>query len=82
MTRLLARKMSMDAVPLGGGIQSALEYLMSGKLADGAKDALDWIDLKFKELREAQEPNPFKHQTDEWIAGELLARLQRRANKA
>ena len=81
LTRLLIRRASVDAVPTGGGLESAIAYLLDGGLAKGVRPALQWCDESIEKLRKAGEPNPFKDRDEEYIAGEILARVQKRETK-
>ena len=82
MKRLLIRRMSVEAIPPGGGLASGIDFLLSGKFATGARSALVWCDEAVRVVQSAAEPNPFKDKDEEYIAGELLARLQKRETKA
>ena len=80
--KLIFQKMSTDAIPPGGGVQSAVEFLSSkeGVLAS-AKSSTTWVAQAIAVVRTAFEPNPWKNATDEEIAGEILRQLELRRNK-
>jgi len=73
MKKLAILKMSVDAVPKGGGLDSAIEFLMDPKLiSEGAKKADKFVLAAVQAVRSAADPNPYKHADDETIAGHLL----------
>jgi hypothetical protein len=77
--RLMIHKMSLDAVPTGGGMKSALDFLMTpGAMATSAKAATEWVSAAILAVRQATEPNPWKNSDDEKIAGELLRLIEER----
>ena len=77
--RLIIQKMVTDAVPPGGGIQSAIEFLSSKeRIVTSARDATAWVDQAIAVVRLAAEPNPWKNATDEDIAGEIIQQIERR----
>ena len=80
--KLISHKMSLDAVPPGGGLKSALDFLMTpGKLAESSRAATEWVRLAIAGIRTAAEPNPWKTADDEVIAGELLRLIEERKRK-
>lgn len=77
--RLIIHKMSVDAVPAGGGIGDALKFLTTpGGIGKGWKEAADWVKSAITVIRQAAEPNPWKESSDEDIAGYLLKRIEER----
>lgn len=73
--KLIVRRMSVDAVPSGGGLQSAIDYLMSpSKIAESAKSATKWVFEAIDVVKTAPD-NPYGDD-DEAIAGAILARLE------
>lgn len=79
--RLIAHKMSLDAIPKGGGFADGLNFLSDrSKITEGARRATDWVQLAIKTLRQAAEPNPWKDADDETIAAEFLKRVRERKN--
>lgn len=77
--RLWAMKMAKDAIPDGGGFAEGLKFLSSKEsIVSGAKAASEWTKNAIELVRQAAEPNPFKDSSDEEIAGELIARAERK----
>jgi hypothetical protein len=77
MKKLLMYRLSVIAVPAGGGLTSALTFLTTpGAITKGAREARDWCATAVAAIRAAREPNPWKGSTDEEIAGELLRRIE------
>ena len=77
--RLIAHKMSLDAVPAGGGMDAALSFLSSkDNITESARRAKDWVRLAIKAVRSAAEPNPWKDADDEAIAGHFLEKIAER----
>lgn len=75
--KLIAHKMSMDAVPKGGSIVDAVAFLRDPeRIKQGAREATEWVQLAIKAVREAAEPNPWKDADDEAIAAEILKRIE------
>lgn len=81
--RLIAHKMSLDAVPAGGGLNAALDFLSDkDNITESARRSTEWVRLAIKALRQAAEPNPWKDADDEAIAGEFLKRIGERESLA
>lgn len=77
--RLIAHKMSRDAVPEGGGMTDALAFLANPpRLCAAAKEATAWVMEAIRVVRLASEPNPWKDADDEAIAGEILRQIAER----
>jgi hypothetical protein len=75
--RLVASKMSTDAVPSGCGIAAAVAFLTDPqKIKSGAAKATEWVNAAMRAIREAGEPNQWKGADDEAIAGMLLNRIE------
>lgn len=74
--RLIAHKASLDAVPPGGGLEDAVEFLVTGKFAEGMKAASDWVRQAIQVIKSA--PGNPHGDDDEAIAGELLRRIEER----
>ena len=75
--KLIAHKISLIAVPVGGGIGSALNFLKDPKaIGNAAREATAWVETAIRAIRLAGEPNPWKTADDEAIAGELLAQIE------
>jgi hypothetical protein len=71
--KLIAHKMSLDAIPPGGGIADGVSFLLSGKLGESAKAASEWVRRAIATVKAAPD-NPFGDD-DEAIAAELLRRI-------
>jgi hypothetical protein len=77
MKRLAAQKMAIDAVPAGGGLQSAIAFLSDKQaILNGARNAQKWANEAVQAIRSASDPNPWRNSTDEEIATELLRRIE------
>jgi hypothetical protein len=77
LKRLIAHKMSHDAIPNGGGLADGIKFLSSKEsIADGWREAVRWVDEAIRIIRAAKEPNPWRDASDEQIAGELLAQIE------
>lgn len=75
--KLIAHKMSLDAIPSGGGFADGLKFLMSKeRIVASSKTASEWVQMALRLVREAAEPNPWKKSDDEAIAGELLRQIE------
>lgn len=77
LKKLAMHRMSIDAVPPGGGLQAAVDFIMS---PNGMKDSwaasLEWAIAAVSAVRAAPD-NPFGTD-EEAIAGELLKRIDER----
>ena len=79
--RLLFVKMAKDAIPDGGGLDAGIRFLSSKEsISAGFKSAREWTEQAIQLVRTAAEPYPWKHASDVDIAGEILQRLDKRAN--
>ncbi len=79
--KLIIYKMSLDAIPKGGGVKDGFMFLSSKELiAKSAKESSEWVKTAISVVRQAQEPNPFKNADDETIAGEILRKIEERKN--
>lgn len=77
--RLIARKMSLDAIPAGGGLAAGLSFLTNREaVIAGAKSAADWVKTALRAVREAASPNPWALSSDEEIAAYLLTEIEKR----
>ena len=74
---LIVRKMSVDAVPNGGGVKDAIKFLTTpGKISEGARIARQFVETAIKAVREAADPNPWRYSSDEDIAGEIRRQIE------
>jgi hypothetical protein len=80
--KLIAHKMSVDAIPSGGGFADGVKFLSSKEsILTGVRNATRWVAEAIDAVRQASEPNPWKASTDEEIAGEILRRVEARKSK-
>lgn len=71
--KLIARKVSVDAIPKGQGTAAAINFLLTpGALNKSWKEAEEWCMSAIQLIRMAPEPNPWKNATDEEIAEEII----------
>lgn len=83
VNKLIASKMSRDAIPPGGGFADGIKFLSSKQaIVAGAKRATEWVDAAIRAVREAAEPNPWKNATDEEIAAEILRGIEARSKRS
>lgn len=76
--RLIAHRISTQAVPPGGGVSDALRAIVTpGKLGALAKEATTWVEDALAVVKSAPD-NPFGD-NDEAIAAELLRRIDERS---
>lgn len=79
INKLFAYKMSIEAIPSGGGTKAGLDFLMNKeKMVEAAKISKKWIEDAISLIRTGAEPNPWKTAKDEDIAGELLRHIEKR----
>lgn len=73
--RLLIHRMSLDAVPSGGGLRSAVEYLLDAdRMKQSTKNSIEWVKAAIAAIKAAPD-NPYGDD-DETIAGEILKRIE------
>jgi hypothetical protein len=85
MERFMIERASLEAVPVGGGMDSAIDFLLDDeKRTQVLRRALIWCDAAIQTLKNAGEPNPLKNSSDEEIAGDILRmiKIRREAHKA
>lgn len=76
VNRLIIHKISIDAVPPGGGVESALTFLSDkDRIIRTVRESRKWVEQALQAIRQASEPNPMKTWTDEEIAEEILKRI-------
>ncbi len=74
--KLIIHKMSLDAIPSGGGVADGLKFFMDKeRISRTLREANEWVKQALFVVRNAMEPNPFKNSTDEDIAGEILRKI-------
>jgi hypothetical protein len=80
--KLVIHKVSLDAIPKGGGVADGIKFLSSRELISKTIRAADeWVKTAILAIRQAAEPNPFREATDEEIAGEILKKIEERKVK-
>ena len=76
--KLIAHKVSLIAVPPGGGLKSAMGFLSDpDKIVSTIREATAWVEKAISIVRQADEPNPWRNADDETIAGEILAGVEK-----
>jgi hypothetical protein len=79
--KLIIHKMSLDAIPSGGGVADGLKFFMDKeKISKTLREANEWVKQAINMVRLAGEPNPFKNSTDEDIAGEIFRKIEEKNN--
>lgn len=82
VNRLLIERMSLEAVPPGGGIDSAIKFLSSkDSIINGVRSAKKWVEDAIQAVRLASGPNPWRDASDEEIAGEILRQVEEKRRK-
>jgi hypothetical protein len=77
VNRLIAHKMSLDALPVGGGVVDGIRYLSDKeRLSRSAREAKEWVAAAIVAVRSAADPNPWRDKSDEEISGDLLAKIK------
>lgn len=77
VVKLTIHKMSLDAIPAGGGIAAGVAFLSDRvKMSGTLRSSHAWVLEAIAAVRAAAEPNPWKDSTDEEIAGEILKRIE------
>ena len=80
--KLVIHKVSLDAIPRGGGFADGVKFLSDkDRIIKTMRDAHDWVKQVIAAVRKAGEPNPFKNATDEDIAGEILKKIEEKRKK-
>ena len=75
--KLIAHKMSFDAIPPDGGFADGVDFILDEeRFKATARVATEWVQAAIRVLREAKEPNPWKDLDDEAIAGDILRRVE------
>jgi hypothetical protein len=77
--KLIIHKMTLDAIPPGGGITDGLKFLTDkDRISKTIRESTEWVKQAISVIRNAIEPNPWKLSSDEDIAGELLRKIGER----
>ena len=74
--RLIAHKISLEAIPPGGGVADGANFLLSGKLGEAGARAAKWVREAIDLVKTA--PDNSFGDDDEAIAAELLRRIDER----
>ncbi|MFA7218622.1 MAG: hypothetical protein WC057_08505 [Dehalococcoidales bacterium] len=81
VNKLIIRKMSVDAVPKGGGFQDAIGFLMNPTVMhETAVRAIEWVGAAIQAVKDAPD-NPYGDD-DEVIAGIILEEIEKRDKHA
>ena len=77
--KLIIYRISLAAIPKGGGVADGIHFLADNdKIKKVTFESYDWVKSAIQVVRQAKEPNPFKDETDEEIAGEILRKIEER----
>ena len=75
--KLIIYKMSLDAIPPGGGIADGLKFFTDKeRISKTIRESDEWVKQALTVVRNAAEPNPFKNVSNEDIAGEILRKIE------
>lgn len=79
--KLIFHKMSLDAIPSGGGLMDGIAFLKSPeRIRDGMAAAAEWVFNAIDAVRSA--PGGDAMGDDEAIAGEILRQIDERKQQA
>lgn len=77
--KLIAHKISIDAIPSGGGFADGVKFLQNReRILSVARTATKWVAEAIQLVRTAGEPNPWSNADDEVIAEEILKGIDAR----
>lgn len=83
VSRLIAARMAVLAIPPNGGFVDGVRFLQDREaLSRGAREAEAWARDAIAAMRAAADPNPWRDATDEEIAGEILRAVEERERAA
>ena len=81
VNKLIIRKISVDAIPKGGGFQDAIGFLTNPTaICETAKRAKEWVGAAIQAVKDAPD-NPYGDD-DEVIAGIILEEIEKRDKNA
>jgi hypothetical protein len=81
--KLIAHKVSVEAIPAGGGFEAGLEFLAdAARVAKTFREPAAWVAQAIQMVREAPGENPWRDKDDEAIAGELLRKVEEKLKAA
>ncbi len=79
--KLIIHKMSLDAIPPGGGVADGLKFFTDKeRISKTLRESNEWVKQAIFVVRNVREPNLFKNSTDEDIAGEILRKIEEKNN--
>jgi hypothetical protein len=79
--KLIIHKMSLDAIPPGGGVADGLKFFTDKeRISKTLRESNEWVKQAIFAVRNAREPNPWKTTSDEDIAGEILRKIEEKNN--
>lgn len=77
VTKLYIRRISVLAVPAGGGFKEGLDFLCDPRrVSVDCHSSKEWVKQAIAAVRSAAGPNPWSAADDEAIAGEILRRIE------
>jgi hypothetical protein len=77
--KLVIHKMSMEAIPNGGGFADGIKFLSSpATIKEEWVKAQEWCESAVDAIRKAGDPNPFRDFSEEEISAEILKQLGER----
>ena len=80
--KLIFHKMSLDAIPAGGGVADGIKFLSDpAGISKSLRAADEWVINAIIAVRNAGEPNPWREKPDEEIAGELMRKIEEKRNR-
>jgi len=79
--KLICQKISLLAVPAGGGVADAIGFLSDkDKIVRLTREATAWVEIALRAVREA--PGGEAYGDDEAIAGEILRQVEEKQKAA
>lgn len=78
VVQLQIRRMSQLMVDKGKTVGGVAELIIQGRLSPVAKEAAEWVKQAIIAIRHAEEPNPYRHWTDDQIAQHILDMIEQR----
>lgn len=80
--KLIFLKMSLDAIPAGGGVADGIKFLSDPSgISKSLRAADEWVRNAILAVRNAREPNPWREKPDEDIAGELMRKIEEKRSR-
>lgn len=73
--RLMAYKVSRDAIPDGGGMVAGIAFILDReRMIETSRKALEWVDASIQAIRDTYD-NPYGDD-EETIAGAILEKIE------